>query len=142
MTLRRAYAPELPEFDAFLFASVGEEVDGVPLSVLSALSRLDLDPRAEAVRLAQLTKKAASEQLGRMIVRLYDRRWSESEIRGIASGLVERLPTACTAAKDNSPANGAKPITGFRVPSFLLYAAMAGAILIALVASGSPSYFG
>ena len=48
MTLRRAYMPILPEFDAFLFASVGEEVDGVPLSVLSALSQLDLDPRAEA----------------------------------------------------------------------------------------------
>jgi hypothetical protein len=63
MTLCRAYAPMFPEFDAFLFASVGEEVDGVPLSVLSALSRLGLDPRDEAARLAHLTKEAAADQL-------------------------------------------------------------------------------
>ena len=77
MTLRRAYAPMFPEFDAFLFASVGEEVDGVPLSVLSALSRLGLDPRDEAARLAHLTREAAADQLARMIARLYDRRWSD-----------------------------------------------------------------
>ncbi len=62
MTLPRAYAPMLPEFDAFLFASVGEEVDGIPLSVLSALARLGLDPRDEAVRLAHLTREAAADQ--------------------------------------------------------------------------------
>jgi hypothetical protein len=66
MTLRRGYAPMLPEFDEFLFASVGEEVDGMPLSMLSALSRLGLDPRDEAVRLAHLTKEAAADQLARM----------------------------------------------------------------------------
>jgi hypothetical protein len=63
MPLRRAYAPVHPEFDRFLFASVGEEVEGAPLSVLSALSRLDLDPRDEAARLSHLTKEAAAEQL-------------------------------------------------------------------------------
>jgi hypothetical protein len=45
MALRPAYAPELPEMDPFLFASVGEEIDGIPLTVLSALSQLDVDPR-------------------------------------------------------------------------------------------------
>jgi hypothetical protein len=34
MALRNAYAPELPEMDRFLFASVGEEREGTPLSVL------------------------------------------------------------------------------------------------------------
>jgi hypothetical protein len=42
MPLRRSFASILPEFDRFLFATVGEEVNGMPLSVLSALSRLDL----------------------------------------------------------------------------------------------------
>ena len=56
MPLRRAFAPMLPEFDSFLFAAVGEERDGIPLSVLSALSRLGLDPRDEAARLSRLTK--------------------------------------------------------------------------------------
>src|SRR5260221_8858205 len=99
MTLRRAHAPMLPEFDAFLFATVGEEVDGVPLSVLSALARLGLDPRDEAVRLAHLTREAAAEQLARMIARLNDKRWNASEAWRIASGLVERLPMSNTAPK-------------------------------------------
>ncbi len=87
MTLRRAYAPLLPEFDGFLFASVGEEADGVPLSVLSALSQLGLDPRDESARLAHLTKEAAADQLARMIARLSDRRWSAAPMRlGLRAG--------------------------------------------------------
>src|SRR3979490_665972 len=89
MSLRRAYAPMLPEFDSFLFAPVGEEVDGVPLSVLSALSRLGLDPRHEAARLSYLTKEAAADQLAKMIARLSDRRWTISEARRIAGRAIE-----------------------------------------------------
>src|SRR5437763_17029388 len=97
MSLRHAYAPMFPEFDSFLFAPVGEEVDGVPLSVLSALSRLDLDPRVEAARLSHLTKETAADQLASMIARLSDRRWSLSQVREIAGRLIERLPTSTAA---------------------------------------------
>ncbi len=142
MTLRRAYAPMLPEFDAFLFASVGEEVNGVPLSVLSALSRLGLDPRDEAARLAHLTKEAAADQLARMIARLSDRRWSLSEARRIASELIERLPLAGVAGKDDRHARGTKPTTGFRASSFLIYLALALAMLVSLIASGYLSLGG
>ena len=86
MSLRHAYAPMLPEFDPFLFASVGEEIDGVPLSVLSALTRLDLDPRDEAARLSHLTKETAAEQLASMIARLSDRCWTLSEAHRVAAG--------------------------------------------------------
>src|SRR5438105_10673822 len=97
MPLRRAYARTLPEYYSFLFASVGEEVDGVPLSVLSALSRLDLDPRDEAARLSHLTKETAADQLARMIVQLSERGSSLSQARGISSRLIERLPMSTTA---------------------------------------------
>src|SRR5712671_913154 len=99
MPLRRSFAPMLAEFDSFLFAAVGEERDGVPLSVLSALSRLGLDPRDEAARLSHLTREAAAEQLARMIARLSDQRWTLSEARRIAGGLIERLPPASIAGK-------------------------------------------
>src|SRR5580700_8752702 len=108
MPLRRGYAPMLPEFDRFLFASVGEEIDGVPLSVLSALSQLDLDPRDEAARLSHLTKEAAAEQLARIIARLSDRRWTLSEARRIAAGLIERLPPAISAAEPDRLETGAE----------------------------------
>ena len=137
MTLPRAYAPMFPEFDAFLFASVGEEVDGVPLSVLSALARLGLDPREEAARLARLTREAAVDQLARMIARLYDQRWSASEAWRIASGLVERLPMiGGIAAKDDRAAPGTRSLIGFRSSSFVIYLGLAAAMLASLIASG------
>jgi hypothetical protein len=92
MVLRHAYAPALPEMDPFLFASVGEEVNGIPLSVLSALARLGVDPRDEATRLSHLTSKTAASQLARMFARLPDRPWTSPEIRRITSKLVELLP--------------------------------------------------
>jgi len=135
MTLRRAFAPMLPEFDSFLFATVGEEVDGAPLSVLSALSRLGLDPRDEAARLSRLTKEAAADQLARMIARLSDRCWTLSEARRIAGGLIERLPTSSTAGKPHRLERGAGAIPGFRV-SRSVYAALLIALLAGLIAGG------
>ena len=142
MTLPRAYPPMLPEFDRFLFASVGEEVDGVPLSVLSALARLDLDPWDEAARLARLTREAAADQLAKMIARLSDRRWSLSEARRISDGLIKRLPMAGAAAKDNRPTTRTKPKIGVSSSSSLIYLAMALATLVGLIASGCLSFGG
>src|SRR5260370_4483358 len=142
MTLRRAYAPMLPEFDGFLFASVGEEVDGVPLSVLSGLSQLGLDRRDEAARLAHLTKEAAADQLARMIAGLSDRRWSVSEAQRIAGGLIERLPTGNAAGKDDRLRSGTKPAPGFRASSSLIYLALVFAMLVGLIAGGYLSFGG
>ena len=143
MTLPRAYAPMLPEFDAFLFASVGEEVDGAPLSVLSVLARLGLDPRDEATRLARLTREAAADQLARMIAGLYAQRWSASEAWRIASGLVERLPIAGATAKADHAAAVASSIIRFRPSSSsLIYLAMGLAIFVRVLASGRLSFGG
>jgi hypothetical protein len=134
MTLRRTYAPMLPEFDAFLFATVGEEVDGMPLSVLSVLSRLDLDPRDEAARLACLTREAAADQLARMIARLSDRRWSVSEARRIAGELIERLPIAGAASKGDRDAGGTRPPHGSLGSSFSIYQVLVAAVIVTLTA--------
>jgi hypothetical protein len=136
MPLRRAFAPMLPEFDSFLFATVGEELDGAPLSVLSALSRLGLDPRDEAARLSRLTKEAAADQLASMIARLSDRRWNLSEAHRIAGGLIERLPMSNTAGKPPRPEAGVEPTTGSKTSRFLVYAALVIALLVSLFAGG------
>jgi hypothetical protein len=136
MSLRRAYAPMLPEFDSFLYASVGEEVDGVPVSVLSALSRLGLDPRDEAARLSLLTKETAADQLARMIAGLSDRRWTLSEARGIAGRLIERLPTSTTAGKQDRFDTGAAPRPGSEPSQFLVYLALLIALVVGLFANG------
>ena len=51
MTLRPEYALGHSEYNAFLFAAVGEEKVGT-LTVLTALTRLGIDPWQEAARLS------------------------------------------------------------------------------------------
>jgi hypothetical protein len=142
MPLRRAYAPVMPELDPFLFASVGKEVNGVPLSVLSVLTRLGFDPRDEAARLSHLTREAAADQLARMIARLSDRRWTAAEARTIACGLDERLPAATAASSAGQPEGGTDRATGSRVPVRLIYLVIAGAALIGLLGYGGLSFYG
>ena len=48
MTLRPEYSLGHSEYNAFLFAAVGEEKVGLPLTVLTALTRLGFDPWREA----------------------------------------------------------------------------------------------
>jgi hypothetical protein len=50
-------------FDPFLFSEIGEERNGMLLSVVSALARLDLDPWREAASLSRLPPSAATERL-------------------------------------------------------------------------------
>ncbi len=51
------------EFDSFLFAPVGEEKNGMLLSVLSALARLDVDPWQEAATLTKMPAQDATLRL-------------------------------------------------------------------------------
>ena len=60
--------------------------------MISALTRLGLDPWAEAGRLSSLSKREAVEQLARLIVELPDIASPLAEARRIAAELVERLP--------------------------------------------------
>ena len=58
------------DLNDFLFASIGEEQNGVTLSVVSALTRLGVDPWEEAARLTPLPKARAAETLAKLIARL------------------------------------------------------------------------
>jgi hypothetical protein len=55
------------DFDEFLYAPVGESNDAMPLSVLSALARQNVDAWEEAAELAQLPKESAIARLTSMI---------------------------------------------------------------------------
>jgi hypothetical protein len=138
MALRHAYAPELPEMDPFLFASVGEEINGIPLSVLSALARLGVDPRDEATRLSQLTSKMAASQLARMFARLPDRPWTAPEIQRIASRLVELLPAPAKGGDNGQVASATnqKPNPMASRQMIRLALALSGALVFGLIAHG------
>ena len=51
------------EFDGFLLAPIGDDNNGMLLSVLSALARLDVDPWEEAAALARLPGDVATKKL-------------------------------------------------------------------------------
>lgn len=90
--LRQSFRPLRPDLDRFLFAPVGDEVDGMPLSVISALTRLGLDPWEEAGRLSSLSDREAVEQLARLIADLPGHAHCLRGTREIAGGLVSLLP--------------------------------------------------
>src|SRR5665213_1059807 len=79
------------EFDAFLFAPIGEQGNGVPVSVLSALARLDVDPWQEAVKLAQLPRGTATQKL---ILFIEAQALTHPVSDAIATRLIELLPRA------------------------------------------------
>jgi hypothetical protein len=127
MALRPAYLSMNVEFDAFLFAPVGEQSNGMPLTVMSALTRLDVDPWEKAAQLAGLTVKDAIPALASLIARLPAGRWQPAEAATIAARLVALLPRRA----GTGPAREARrPAGAIAVPRFVWL------ICLALVAAG------
>ena len=114
----------------------------MPLSVLSALSRLGLDPREEAARLSHLAGGVAADQLALTIARLPGRRWTSLEMRNIADRLVALLPGATDSATMD-PVTGSEGrktrswAPGLLACLVLAAAVLAAAVLVGLVALGS-----
>lgn len=54
-------------FDTFLYTSLGQDENGVPLSMLSVFARRDTDPWEEAAKLCRLPKISAVAELSRML---------------------------------------------------------------------------
>ena len=80
------------EFDKFLYAPIREDRNGTPLSVLSALARLDVDPWQEAASLARMPRDTAATRLTALIVALPGELTKDIPAKTIAAGLVALLP--------------------------------------------------
>lgn len=96
------------EFNEFLFASIGDDENDMPLSVLSALIRLDIDPWEEAKRLSILPSGIAASALAPIIARLPGGQWQLSETQKIAERLIALLPQCGVRAK--LPRTGRKAV--------------------------------
>ncbi len=80
------------EFNDFLFAPIGEDKNGMLVSVLSGFARSDVDPWEEAAKLARLPGEAATSELAALIGALPDRAASYPDPRTIAKRLIALLP--------------------------------------------------
>ncbi len=119
------------DLNDFLFASVGEEQNGVTLSVVSALTRLGLDPWEEAARLTPLPKARAAEALAPLIARLPICRTRSSDDLAISERLVKLLP-------DRKP----KPMEGRERAAARQKKYWQAMILLAGLALGAATFFG
>jgi hypothetical protein len=81
-----------PQFDEFLYAPVVQEANGMPLTVLSALARLNIDPWDEAQRLARLPREAAALALSAVIAALPNGPAAGANAQEIVARLTALLP--------------------------------------------------
>jgi hypothetical protein len=106
------------EFDDFLFAPIAEDRNGMPLSVVSLLGRMDLDPWQEAASLAGLPAEAAAQRLTWLLGLLPAPPLRQPDSGAMASRLVALLPRRSEpntrpsqASTASSGVTHARPIT-------------------------------
>ena len=123
------------ELNAFLFAPIGVEQNGMTLSVISGLARLGVDPWAEAARLAGLPSMAAIDALGRTIATISGGTW-QTDAGRIAERLVRLLPQGGVAPpRAQAPEGRLQQIkTRLRAPGWLIWVLLA-ALAVATVAN-------
>ena len=80
------------EFNRFLYASVGEDDNGMPLTVLSALARMDVDPWEEASKLTHLPQERAVTRLACLLGALRNAPVAGLDPARIAAPLIALLP--------------------------------------------------
>jgi hypothetical protein len=108
------------EFDDFLFAPIGEESNGMMLSVISALARLDLDPWHETVKLAELPGETATTRLASLIAALPGVPSAHQNPEAIAARLVALLPRGHNSKVESRKVQiGADAVTKLRVGIFM-----------------------
>lgn len=114
------------ELNDFLFAKMGEEESGAPLSVLSALTRLGIDPWAEGARLSDLRRDVAVRALVPMIAMFPKEGRGSSEALALAERLAAMLPARGVAEAMGVVVNGDRP----RVHVPWLWLVCAGCLLL------------
>jgi hypothetical protein len=88
------------EFDEFLFSSIGDDRNGLMLSVASMLARLNLDPWHEAASFAGLPVAAAVQKLTTLIAALPDQAFKQFDPAALATRLIALLPRKRALAPD------------------------------------------
>ena len=127
------------EFDDFLYAPIGADRNETPLSVLSALARLNLDPWKEAAELSELPKDIATQRLATSIARQPAGQWARADSKAIAGRLIELLPRRSNSKVAlTEKAQGHRGMNGFTVAKILICAAL-GVTALIVAASREPA---
>jgi len=104
-------------FDAFLYAQVGDDQQGGLLSVLSALARVGVDPWEQAALLARSPLDVAVRALSALLARLPAGSGKPEDPTGVATRLVALLPHGSPAP--SRPGATVQPATEARSRLFI-----------------------
>lgn len=136
MNTKTSNFARITTYDAFLFAEIGEEPNGMRLSVVSALARLDLDPWGEASVLAAMPTAAAQQRLSALLTKSFAS-GALSFVSTSVNQLIRLLPGA--AGRDVGPK---EPETKGGLPSLgiaLFYVGMGLALALTPKAFEAPA---
>ncbi len=140
MTSPNASALDDSSLKTFLFAEVGTELNGSPLTILSVLARLGEDPWAEAGRWAKLPKAASVDRLAQCVAQMPLAPQAVAEARATAARLTELLPSQASAPRTAQKAVKApKPILSRWVLVAVVGAALVSGVASSLLISGPRS---
>jgi hypothetical protein len=124
---RRSDTSLTSRYDEFLFAPICEEANGMRLSVLSALARMNVDPWEEATRLATMPSAIAERTLVSTLGLASGRSWDPSEAQSIAARLVRLLPQP-QQRQSATATTGTAGIGGRQVFYWMMFLAIATAM--------------
>jgi hypothetical protein len=123
MTAAGQHVPLGCEFDKFLFTALGDDQNGLPLSVVSLLARMNLDPWVEAGALAALPAEAAARRLAGSLDALTDpllrQTNSETTIRRLLALLPRPGPAAAPTLTSSSDTSAPEPRSHIRSIVFI-----------------------
>jgi len=104
-------------YNDFLYAPVGEDKNGVLLTVLSVLARQNVDPWEEAADLSRLPRDSAMRKLISMITASPGQPSTPADQTAVADRLIALLPSrAATAGSTHNAPPDAPPVN--RPPAF------------------------
>jgi hypothetical protein len=110
------------QFERFLHEPIGEDSNGMRLTVLSVLARLDLDPWEEAATLTRLPGVAATRKLALVLAALPERLLGGADSGTVAVRLISLLPGRLGEPPRPSATPVAAPGRPPVVGSLILYA--------------------
>ena len=111
-------APLRTDLDDFLFAPIADDPNGMPLTMISALGRLGVDPWAEAADIHALSRESATQKVTSLLSAVPHGPSPGVETATLAARLVELLHTK--VKKGAVSAGVAQPVPISRLAAFAL----------------------
>lgn len=119
-----------PQYDQFLHATVGDDLHGTGVTVLSMLARLGVDPWTEAGALAALPKELARQRLDALMARFRDVPSLIAARTDVVARLLAVLPQGATASPASATAAAPLGPMVYGIPIYVV-GAVAAALLLA-----------